>query len=160
MSDRKTAIKEKLAAEREVLLSFLGRLGPEDWARPTDNEPWTVRDVLAHLVGAELSQHGLIHLWVEGNTTVNPQFDLSRWNAGQLRRREGRTVAQLVGDLSAARQETLALLDRLSEHQLDIIGEHPFWGPAHSIEQVMRGIYRHERLHLAEIRKALEVPSG
>jgi uncharacterized protein (TIGR03083 family) len=30
----------------------LERLGPEDWARPTDCEGWTVRDLAGHVVGA------------------------------------------------------------------------------------------------------------
>jgi uncharacterized protein (TIGR03083 family) len=157
VSDRKLAIQEKLSAEREALLSFLEGLGQEDWTRPTANDPWTVRDLLAHLVGAELSQHGLIHMWLEGKTSMHPQFDLVRWNAGQLNRREGRNVSQLLADLSAARRETLALLDRLAEQELDIMGEHPFWGQDSSIEHVLRGIYRHERLHLEDMRKAVNV---
>jgi hypothetical protein len=62
----------------------------------------------------------------------------------------------LLDDLAVTRQETLKLLDRLSEEELDITGEHPFWGLGTSIEQVIRGLYHHERLHLGDVRQALE----
>ena len=75
---------------------------------------------------------------------------------GRDRRREGRGVPQLLDDLTAARQETLNLLASLSEEELAIRGEHPFWGPETSIEQVMRGIYRHDRLHMDDMRQAVE----
>ena len=156
MSDRRTDIKENLAAERQALLGFIENLSDDDWTRPTINDPWTVRDVLAHLVGSEVSQHGLIQMWLDGNTTMNPEFDIDRWNVGQLRRRQGRSVPQLLDDLAVTRQETLKLLDGLSEEELDIIGEHPFSGAGTSIEQVIRGLYHHERLHLGDIRLALE----
>lgn len=155
MSDRKANIKEKLAAERQGLLNFLEGLSEDDWIRPTDCDPWTVRDMLAHLVGAEVSQHGLIQMWLGGNTAMNPKFDINRWNAGQLRRRQERSILQLMDDLAAARQQTLKLLGQLSEGELDITGEHPFWGPGTSVERTIRGIYRHDRLHLADMRKAL-----
>jgi len=157
MSDRKANIKEKLAAGRQTLRSFLEGLNDDDWTRPTGCDPWTVRDMLAHLVGAEISQHGLIQMWLDGNTAMHPEFDIDRWNAGQLRRRQGRSVPQLLDDLTDARQETLKFLDHLSEDELDIVGEHPFLGPDTRIEKVIRGIYRHEHLHLDDIRKALEV---
>src|SRR4051794_17931994 len=46
------------AAEEEYLRlgELLSSLSPEDWARPTDCTEWTVRDLVAHLVGnAEMS---------------------------------------------------------------------------------------------------------
>jgi uncharacterized protein (TIGR03083 family) len=155
VSDHKETIKGKLAAERQVLLSFLESLSEGDWTRLTPNEPWTVRDLLAHLVGAEVSQHGLIRMWLGGNTAMHPEFDIDRWNAGQLRRRAGRGVPQLLEDLASAHQQTLNLLDSLSEEELALRGEHPFWGQETSIEQVIRGIYLHDRLHLDDMRQAV-----
>jgi uncharacterized protein (TIGR03083 family) len=39
-------------AAYDALLEDLERLSPEDWRRPTECEGWTVRDMVAHLVGA------------------------------------------------------------------------------------------------------------
>ena len=54
-ADRITAGPEadRLArAAYDALLEDLGRLSVEDWRRPTECEGWTVRDMVAHLVGA------------------------------------------------------------------------------------------------------------
>ena len=39
-------------AEYDRLVRVVEGLAPEDWARPTDCEGWTVRDLAGHLVGA------------------------------------------------------------------------------------------------------------
>jgi uncharacterized protein (TIGR03083 family) len=36
----------------DALLALLDRLGPDDWARPTDCDGWDVDDVVGHLLGA------------------------------------------------------------------------------------------------------------
>ncbi len=36
----------------DALLADLAVLSPDDWQRPTECEPWTVHDMVAHLVGA------------------------------------------------------------------------------------------------------------
>jgi uncharacterized protein (TIGR03083 family) len=41
---------------RAALLTLLGRLTPDEWDRPTAAAPWTVRDVVAHLLGDDLSR--------------------------------------------------------------------------------------------------------
>jgi uncharacterized protein (TIGR03083 family) len=40
------------AAEYDLLVRVVEALSPADWARPTDCEGWTVRDLAGHLVGA------------------------------------------------------------------------------------------------------------
>jgi uncharacterized protein (TIGR03083 family) len=44
-----------LDEERAELVSLLRRLKPEDFGKKTACDPWTVRDVVAHLVGVDLS---------------------------------------------------------------------------------------------------------
>lgn len=54
-ADRVTAGPEadRLArAAYDALLEDLARLSAEDWRRPTECDGWTVRDMVAHLVGA------------------------------------------------------------------------------------------------------------
>ncbi len=50
-TDRATA-RANSAAEYGALAAFVAALGPDDWARPTDCEGWTVRHMVAHLAGA------------------------------------------------------------------------------------------------------------
>jgi hypothetical protein len=60
-----------------------------------------------------------------------------------------------LDDVVAVHQQTVNLLDRLSGQELAVTGEHPFWRLETSIEQVIRGIYRHDRLHMEDMRQAL-----
>jgi uncharacterized protein (TIGR03083 family) len=39
-----------IGRERLALVEWLGRLGPQDWGRPSLCEGWRVKDVLAHLI--------------------------------------------------------------------------------------------------------------
>jgi uncharacterized protein (TIGR03083 family) len=39
------------ATEYERLLDAIDRLGPDDWGRPTDNDLWDVKAMLAHVLG-------------------------------------------------------------------------------------------------------------
>ncbi|MFQ6015192.1 MAG: DinB family protein, partial [Anaerolineae bacterium] len=129
-------------------------LSEEGWGRVTASDPWTVRDTLAHLVGGEVSQQGLIRRWLEGHTQLDPRFDLDYWNRRQLEKRKGRTPEQLLADLKAARQTTLQMLNELDEAALDTPGEHPFFGET-TVEGVFKAVYRHDRMHSTEIREAL-----
>ncbi|GLW64240.1 hypothetical protein Arub01_24840 [Actinomadura rubrobrunea] len=46
--------------EAERLDAFFAELGPDDWDRPSRCAGWSVRDVLAHLAGAELYNHACL----------------------------------------------------------------------------------------------------
>jgi uncharacterized protein (TIGR03083 family) len=43
-------------AEREALFDLIDALGPDDWERAATAEGWTVRDVVAHLLGDDLGR--------------------------------------------------------------------------------------------------------
>lgn len=51
MSDRWARLAGE---ERAALLAFLGGAKDEDWGRPTACAPWTVKEVLAHLVDLDI----------------------------------------------------------------------------------------------------------
>ena len=44
-----------IVEQRAALLTALAPAGPADWDRPTVCAPWTVKDVLAHMVEGELN---------------------------------------------------------------------------------------------------------
>jgi uncharacterized protein (TIGR03083 family) len=45
-----------LAVDRAAFLRLLRDLGPGDWVRPTAATPWTVHDVVAHVLGDDLAR--------------------------------------------------------------------------------------------------------
>ena len=48
--------RDAFATDRAALLRLLHELSPHDWERPTAAAPWTVRDVVAHLIGDDLGR--------------------------------------------------------------------------------------------------------
>ena len=58
------------AQDRAVLLRLVQDLGPGEWERPTAAAPWRVRDVVAHLLGDDLSRLARTR---DGHSPVGPQ---------------------------------------------------------------------------------------
>jgi uncharacterized protein (TIGR03083 family) len=50
-----SVVLDVLAPERTELLALLERLGPEDWARPTECPVYTVKGIATHVLGDDLS---------------------------------------------------------------------------------------------------------
>ncbi len=53
------------------------------------------------------------------------------------------------------RAETIAIVEGMSEADLDRVGHHPFHGHGR-LERFVRWAYEHQRLHLEDVRRALE----
>lgn len=49
-------VRGEFARNRSTLLQLLGSLSAQDWERPTAAAPWTVRDLVAHLLGDDLNR--------------------------------------------------------------------------------------------------------
>jgi uncharacterized protein (TIGR03083 family) len=89
------------AGENTRLLEQVRALGSADWNAPTDCSPWTVRDIVVHLIGSAQAQAGPIEfarqLWV--GRTLTRQIGGTHWvdgmNEAQLRARRAWTADQL-----------------------------------------------------------------
>lgn len=154
MEDRKKAIVADLTAAREGLLQLAGGLAAADWQRPAYAEGWTVRDILAHLTAAEPGNITIARRILNGEEGFVPEFDLNRWNARQVAKRQERTVPELLNDVAEARQETLHLLDSLTEEDLSKQGRRTT-GEITTVEGVFYQIARHERAHTEDMRRAV-----
>jgi len=155
MLERKRRIEEWLGSSRRFLSSVVKAVRDEDWQRVAhdDEARWTVRDVLAHVVGAEPSLLGIImRAQAESHYAPRPDFDLDFWNRRQVEKRAEKSPADLVAELDRNRVETLKLSADLPESVLDFPVRHPSYGDM-TVEDVFRLIGFHERLHADEIRK-------
>lgn len=154
MSDLRAALREDLAAAHRDLRALLDTVRDTEWELPTPNEGWTVKDTLAHLCTGESGNLLIARRILNGEARPVEGFDLHRWNQRQVEKRRERTPDELWQELDAARAETLAFLDTLTEDQLRLQGYRPT-GDATTLEGVIRQIARHERMHTADIRTAL-----
>lgn len=157
-SPTKDLLRQKLDSSRAYLLSVAAHIGPDTVLSSTENPLWNVHDLLAHLAGAERGLQATIQRFLL-DQPLPGDFSLERWNQRQVEKRQQEAVEGLLESLAASRQDTLALLDSLSEDQLAMPGTHPA-----GIDTTVAGIFRimalHERDHGGEIARALGLPVG
>lgn len=152
------AIADTEEARREFA-ALVDSLSPADWSRPVPYGQWTVKDVVAHVVGdLTAGLHGML---VSGQLDPRTILTLARTYD------PGPANAQIVAfRKDTSPQELRELLDRSMEPVFDAIRqmkpEHLGWpiplGPDYEIttEDYLWGDY-HFRTHIDEIRRALAV---
>jgi uncharacterized protein (TIGR03083 family) len=159
--DKIAEIKEKKEETYQTLRELLDGLEQADWQRPVygHEQGWTVRDLLTHLVSAGPGLLRVAQLISAGQLKMRPDFDLDFWNQRQVEKQAGRTPSQLLDDLAALNRDALVYLDTLtgdeSEAVLSRTGQHAVFGEA-SVEYILRRVYRHEKEHAADLRRALD----
>jgi uncharacterized damage-inducible protein DinB len=145
----------KMQATREELLAFVESLDQAVLTWPSPEEGWSIRDNLAHLADAERAHRRFVAAVLEGRSTRLEGFDLDRWNQEHVARRAGQSIQEILDALDAERQQTLAFIAAIPADAWDRRGHHPALGDV-SVEQVIKIIGVHERIHLKEMRKLLE----
>jgi uncharacterized protein (TIGR03083 family) len=153
--DRKLDIRQDLVEAQQQLQETLDRVGSQEWSRASQNEGWTVRDLLTHLTTSESGFVATLRRMAAGNGGVPADFDPNRWNAGQLRRRAEPAPEQLRVELEGAHADMLALLDGLDDAALDQRG-FLSTGVDGSTEDNFRLVASHKRAHTRDIRTALQ----
>lgn len=157
LADRKARLKHKMEEARQELVATLQSLTPEQMDLPTRNEGWTVGQVVAHIASAEGGMEVIAQriLNREPNQRESmAEFDLNRFNDGRIRKRAGKTTADLIEELNTSRARTLEIVDRASAEELDLPGYHPSAGEI-NLYGLFVVIYRHERQHTTDIRDAI-----
>ncbi len=156
MTDRKTALKQKLAQARIQLQDLLTSLTPDQWHTPviTEGNTWTVLDIVAHLVENERGMSIHVHKIRKGQETVPAGFDLNQWNAGLKGRMSNPTSAELLQALTQTRAKTLEVLDSIQDDEWGLMGRHPARGVI-TVEQYYETMAGHDIWHTNDIKKAL-----
>lgn len=155
MDQRREKLRQRLNDSRRELLASVEELGTTHAAAPTSNAGWAVRDVLAHLAGAELGHQQVIRALLAGRAPDGTGFDLDAFNAADVAARQGASLAELLGELAGNRNDTLALLETIGPDNWQRGGYHP-GGFDTTVEGVFRIIAIHEKRHAKEIRAALQ----
>ena len=129
----------------------LAGLSPDQWQTILYPEPpWTVRDLLAHLVSAEERLLELAQDVAAGGAGVPEGFDFDAFNAEDTLRLADRSPQALLAGLDAARRRTLDWAGSLDEGQLDLLGRHPALGQI-TLETMITAIYGHQLLHMRDL---------
>src|SRR5437899_10773698 len=67
--------------QRAALLGAIAGAGPADWDRPTVCAPWTLKDVLAHMVEGELNVGRIYRGEVKEQGYIDPDEGIAKWSA-------------------------------------------------------------------------------
>ncbi len=112
--------------------------------------PWTLRDLLAHFLSAEV---GLLRIGQDiaaGGPGAPEGFDYDEFNAQEQVRLAGLPPATLLAQLAAARAATIAWLSSLDDADLDRVGRHPALGQV-NLETFVNAIYGHQLMHMRDL---------
>jgi uncharacterized protein (TIGR03083 family) len=75
------AVVRLISEQRASLLSALAGAKGNDWDRPTVCAPWTVKDVLAHMVEGELNVGRIYRGEVREQGYIDPNEGIAKWSA-------------------------------------------------------------------------------
>lgn len=118
-------------------------------------ENWTIREILAHFISIENAFGLMIKDVLAGGPGAPDDFDIDRFNAREVRAASGISNPALLRSFSDARTRTIQRLATLEPGDLDRKGRHPWFGDL-TLHAMFKWIYRHNLLHIRDIRRALK----
>lgn len=149
----------KLRADDEAVLAFAGSLPDEAWSTPTENEGWTVKDLMAHIgKGNDQLFQGLLRQVIAAekiDTEIFRTVDTDGENMTGVEARRYMSPAEVIAEYEAAAEELQDLLSQLTE-------EHEYLTQADPPFQ-LRGFFKaieaesHSLEHLKQMKAAVEV---
>jgi hypothetical protein len=156
MADRRADIIAELEKGRGDSIAFFKSLTAEELTAQVyqDGAKWTAKQVLAHFITIERSMHWLFNNISSGGSGSPEDFDIERFNRTQTSKLDGLTLAELISQFRAVREDTISIVRELAEEDLDREGLHAFHGHG-KLERFIRWAYEHARIHEDEIRQAL-----
>src|SRR5688572_2740164 len=91
---RLETLRQGLIASGSRTAEVVAELRDEDLECPSGHE-WTVRDLLVHLASSERGARVMIEGLLRGESVVPSDFDLDRWNRGQVAKLRDLSLAEL-----------------------------------------------------------------
>jgi hypothetical protein len=157
----KDRLIRRLSDEGEKVVHFLQTLGEDTWQAEiyTDGEVWKVHQILAHFVSVERAFQWLTADIVSGGRGTPNDFDLDRFNHEQVAQLQESSRAELIEAFKSERAATMGQVSIYSADDLAKIGNHPWFGQV-SVSKLLKLLYRHNQLHLRDIRRYRSGSSG
>ena len=157
MADRREQLIANLEKNTNDSVAFFQSLTPDALEKRVYQEgaSWTVKQVLAHFITIEQSMHWLFKNILDGGPGSPEDFDVERFNRTQPVKLDGLSSDELIQRFTSVRQETISIVRRMSENDLDREGRHAFHGHG-KLERFIRWAYEHVSIHENDIRKELK----
>ncbi|HEX9797934.1 MAG TPA: DinB family protein [Anaerolineales bacterium] len=147
---------KRLQQDGEKTLAYFAGLGPDDWRAQvyTTGSGWRVHDILAHFVSAERSFFLLVENVAGGGDGAPRDLDINEFNEAEVPKLEAISPDELQAAYREARQASGRLAAGLDPADLDRVGYHPWFGQV-TVRHMLKLVYRHNMIHLRDVRKAL-----
>ncbi len=152
MADRRVELREEMIAAHDELLNNLDSFNAEDWEQQT-YEGWNRKDTFAHLAAIQARQRAQIQCALDGSAWNPDPADVNDYNALEVAKRKSWTTDQVRDEYEREQASTVALLDKMSEADLQRTYQHPTRG-ARTIETVFEQVANHTRNHASDIMAA------
>ena len=159
--DRRDQMVERLEKNRNDIIQYFRSLAPEQLAIKvySDGDRWTAKQVAAHFVTIEQSMQWLFNNILSGGDGSPADFDPDRFNRKQVPKLEELTLDEVLDRFKAVREETIVIVRKLSDADLDRRGHHAFHGQG-TLERFIRWAYEHADLHLSDIQGVVKGAEG
>ncbi|HSM71860.1 MAG TPA: maleylpyruvate isomerase N-terminal domain-containing protein [Anaerolineales bacterium] len=150
-------LADKLKSEGEKFHAIFAGLTDEQWQAKvyTEDQVWTIRNVLAHFV---TSERGLVRLFERIRTRGEgspDDFSIDRYNAAQQRKTKDLSPQELLEQYKAVRADSVAWTLSLEESELEKEGRHPFLEMT-TLREMIKMLYLHNLIHYRDMKKVLK----
>ncbi len=141
----------ELNANQETFARFLRGLNEAQLNQRGVSEEYSARQTLAHLVGAEMSMLRMAKNWIaEQDNRLRPDFDLNFFNQRQQEKRAEQALDELLNDWQRAQREFVALMEMLTQDDLEKRGDHPLEADI-TLRRLFIIITTHEAAHIRQV---------
>jgi hypothetical protein len=156
MSETPHDLADRLGNEGGRVVDYFDELNPEQWKihiYPGLGN-WTLHELLAHFVSAEIGRLRLIHNVCEGAGGAPIGFNIDAYNEIEVQRLSVQSNTNLLNRFKIERESLVDFVSSLTDQKLNLLGTDPFLGTA-TVREMVKLTYRHNQIHLREIRQYL-----
>lgn len=135
---------------RKSLLESIEGLSDDELSTVSIFGDWTIKDVLAHIIGWDYRVIGILPLIVAGRAEEIPRVDVEQQNRQAVAKFKDKSVAEVRAEIQLTHQQVLDLLTQLDYTEID--RRHERQGRVITIRSyVIDKMIDHERQHAVEI---------
>jgi len=150
-------LADKLKSEGEKFYTIFAGLTDEQWQAEvyTEDQTWTIRNVLSHFV---TSERGLVKLFERiraGGEGSSDDFSIDRYNAAQQEKTKDLAPQELLELYKAVRADSVAWTLSLEESDLEKQGRHPYLEMT-TLREMIKMLYLHNIIHYRDMKKILK----
>ena len=161
MPKRNEYLTKRLEKGALKTIAFLKSFDLEDWNIEVYSEGASrnIRKILAHFVSTEQNITLLVANIVHSSGSLPNDFELDRFNEAAVNKLGNFPPDELLEEFMNARQQMIKMVAQFNDADLDKVGRHP-WLKSAPVEEMIKLVYRHNQIHLRDIRKTLSMQAS